>query len=40
MKIMIECIAGKWLTGLERFGIDESKVCVPMSPNEWYRERE
>ena len=35
---MIECIAGQWQTGLERFGIDISKVCLPMSSNEWFSE--
>ena len=37
-RIMIECIAGQWKTGLERFGIDISKVCLLMSSNEWFSE--
>ena len=26
--MMLECVAGKWVTGQERFGLDVSAVCV------------
>ena len=28
----IECIAGEWVTGQERFGLDTSKICIPITP--------